>query len=68
MIVSPENNIILVLAVQKQNIEGFQPVLDPDDEASRHPETIRKEYGVCQSRQLVTLMPASMIAAGLGDI
>ncbi|TGO50452.1 hypothetical protein BCON_0183g00150 [Botryotinia convoluta] len=48
-IVSPDNKTSLVLAGRKQDVESVQPVLDSDDEGSRHLETLRKEYGVCQS-------------------
>lgn len=48
-IVSSDQKNVPVLAGQKQDVESVQIVLDPDDETSRYLETLRKEYGVCES-------------------
>ncbi|KAK8909867.1 hypothetical protein QC760_002554 [Botrytis cinerea] len=34
---------------QRQDVESVQPVLDPDDEGSRHLEALRREDGVGKS-------------------
>ncbi|TGO32489.1 hypothetical protein BHYA_0313g00110 [Botrytis hyacinthi] len=44
-IVFSDNRNVLVLAGQKQDVKSVQPVLDPNDEASRRLETLRNEYG-----------------------
>ncbi|TGO50347.1 hypothetical protein BOTNAR_0396g00110 [Botryotinia narcissicola] len=45
-LVSSDYKKFPALARQKKDVKGVQPVLDPDDEASRYPETLRDEFGI----------------------